>query len=143
MTFFTTKSIAGIARIVLIALLFGGVFSGCASVPMRGVQGSVLAPVPGWKQTGQASWYGPGFSGKTTASGERFNPNDWTAAHPDLSFGSMVEVRNLKNNRVVRVKINDRGPFIKGRIIDLSERAAKELGMIEAGLARVELRLLR
>jgi rare lipoprotein A len=85
-------------------------------------------------ETGRASWYAlPG----PTASGERMDADALTAAHPSLPFGSQVRVANLDNGRVVVVRINDRGPFARNRIIDLSKGAAKELGMIEAGVARV------
>ena len=86
-------------------------------------------------ETGRASWYAlPG----RTASGERMDATALTAAHPSLPFGSRVKVANLDNGRVVVVRINDRGPFAKNRIIDLSKAAAKELGMIAAGVARVK-----
>lgn len=86
-------------------------------------------------QTGIASWYGPGFHGRTTASGERFNQNAMTAAHPTLKFGTIVTVTNHKTGRSVKVRINDRGPFIKGRIIDLSKAAAQRIGC--SGICRV------
>jgi rare lipoprotein A len=89
----------------------------------------------GFTQSGIASWYGPGFQGRKTASGERFNTHDMTAAHKTLSFGSLVKVTNQENGKSVVVKINDRGPFIRGRIIDLSHAAKEELGM--GGLADV------
>lgn len=76
---------------------------------------------------GIASWYGPGFHGRTTASGQRFNQNAMTAAHKQIRFGTKVRVTNRKTGRSIVVKINDRGPFIKGRIIDLSKQAAKSL----------------
>jgi rare lipoprotein A len=89
----------------------------------------------GFTQSGIASWYGPGFQGRKTASGERFNTHDMTAAHKTLPFGSIVKVTNQENGKSVVVKINDRGPFIRGRIIDLSHAAKEELGM--GGLADV------
>lgn len=89
----------------------------------------------GFTQSGVASWYGPGFQGRKTASGERFNTHDMTAAHKTLSFGSLVKVTNQENGKSVVVKINDRGPYIRGRIIDLSHAAKEELGM--GGLADV------
>lgn len=89
-------------------------------------------------QTGTASWYGPGFHGRTTASGERFNQNAMTAAHPTLKFGTMVTVTNNKNGKSVVVKINDRGPFINGRIIDLSKAAAQKIGC--PGICRVSIK---
>ncbi len=92
--------------------------------------------------TGVASWYGPGFEGNATASGERFNSSRLTAAHRSLPFGTLVRVTNLQNSRSVDVRINDRGPFKKGRVIDLSKAAAREIGMIDAGIGKVELRVL-
>ncbi len=85
--------------------------------------------VTGWQESGIASWYGPRFHGKRTASGERFNTNELTAAHKTLPFGTRVRVKSLTNGKEVVVRINDRGPFIKGRIIDLSQAAAQALGL--------------
>lgn len=93
-------------------------------------------------ENGIASWYGPGFHGKKTANGERFDTNAFTAAHRTLPFNTLLRVENLSNGRFVKVRINDRGPYAKDRIIDLSKAAAKRLNMIEAGTARVELFLL-
>ena len=89
---------------------------------------------------GVASWYGPGFAGHRTASGESFNPREYTAAHRTLPFGSRVRVS--MNGRSVVVRINDRGPFTAGRVIDLSQAAAAELGLVRAGSGRVTLALL-
>lgn len=89
--------------------------------------------------TGDASWYGPGFHGRRTASGERYNQKALTAAHRTLPIGSSVMVTNIDNGKSVIVRINDRGPFIRGRIIDLSRAAAEHIGMRRAGTARVEL----
>ena len=93
-------------------------------------------------QLGIASWYGPGFDGNPTASGELYNQNALTAAHPTLPLGTPVEVLNLANGKSVRVRITDRGPFIRGRTIDLSRRAAQKLGMVQAGLSRVRIKPL-
>jgi rare lipoprotein A len=90
-------------------------------------------------QTGHASWY---KMGKVTANGERFNPHGLTAAHRSLPFGTKVKVKNLRNGKSVVVRINDRGPFIKGRIIDLSMGAAKKIGLIQTGTATVQLQVL-
>lgn len=95
-----------------------------------------------YDETGIASWYGPGFHGKTTANGERYDQNDLTAAHPTLPMPSLVEVTNLENGRVLRVRINDRGPYKNGRIIDLSKRAAELLQVTRAGTAKVRVRVL-
>ncbi|HRE40837.1 MAG TPA: septal ring lytic transglycosylase RlpA family protein [Ignavibacteria bacterium] len=94
----------------------------------------------GFTQQGIASWYGPGFQGRKTANGERFNTHDLTAAHKTLPFNSMVKVTNLETGKSVIVKINDRGPYIKGRIIDLSHAAKTEIGM--GGLADVMIEVL-
>jgi rare lipoprotein A len=91
---------------------------------------------------GQASWYGGKHHGGPTASGERFNKNALTAAHRTFPMGTRVRVTNLRNGRSVVVRINDRGPYSKGRIIDLSEAAAKQLDMIEAGVVPVKLERL-
>ncbi len=88
---------------------------------------------------GVASYYGKGFHGRPTASGEPFDKGAMTAAHRKLKFHSCVEVENLANGRRVQVRINDRGPYARGRIIDVSEAAGRKLGMLESGLARVRL----
>jgi rare lipoprotein A len=92
--------------------------------------------------SGEASWYGPGFHGRTTANGEVFNQNELTAAHPNLPFGTQVKVTNMNNGRSVVVRINDRGPYAGGRIIDLSAAAARVLGLITSGVAPVQLEIL-
>ncbi|MBZ8179431.1 septal ring lytic transglycosylase RlpA family protein [Oscillatoria salina] len=93
-------------------------------------------------QRGMASWYGPGFHGRRSASGERFNQNAMTAAHRSLPFGTMVRVTNLNNGRTAVVRINDRGPFIRGRVIDLSAGAARAIGMLNSGVAPVQLEII-
>ena len=98
---------------------------------------ATLAPVGAQAQEGQASWYG---SGHRTANGERFNPNGMTAAHRSLPFGTRVRVENKRTGRSVVVRINDRGPFVHGRIIDLSRSSARALGM--GGTTYVSLRVL-
>jgi len=92
--------------------------------------------------TGQASWYGPGFYGNRTASGEVLRPGTYTAAHRSLPFGTRVRVTNLNNGRSAVVRINDRGPFTGGRIIDLAHGAASDLGVTSSGLATVRLEVL-
>ena len=96
--------------------------------------------VEGWEQKGMASWYGPGFHGRKTASGERFDTGDLTAAHLSLPFGTKLLVRNERNGKEVVVRVNDRGPYIKSRIIDLSQAAAKALGI--DGIGRVVIQRL-
>lgn len=100
-----------------------------------------LGPVL-YRVTGLASWYGPGFHGNLSANGEIFDQNALTAAHTELPFGTRVRVTNLDNGRSVVVRINDRGPYIGNRIIDLSAAAAEVIGMLDSGVARVSLEIL-
>lgn len=93
-------------------------------------------------QLGRASWYGPRFHGRRTANGERFNKFHLTAAHRTLPFGTLVRVTNLQNGRSIVVRINDRGPYIQGRIIDLSYAAARQLGMYQQGVIQVKVEIL-
>lgn len=116
-----------------------GLLSGCARYPAPAAPGTVEA---GWVQEGEASWYGPGFHGKQTASGEVFDMEAMTAAHRELPFGSRVRVINLDNGEEIRVRINDRGPFARGRVLDLSRAAARELGMLGSGTARVRIEVV-
>jgi rare lipoprotein A len=94
-----------------------------------------------WYQVGLASWYGTQFQGRRTAGGERFNMFEMTCAHPSLPMGTWLRVTNLKNRRTVFVRVNDRGPVMDGRIVDLSFAAARALGI--AGLANVKLEAVR
>lgn len=96
----------------------------------------------GGSETGKASYYGQAHHGKRTASGERFDQHALTAAHRTLPFGTRVRVTNLNNERSVVVRINDRGPFVRGRIIDLSRAAAERLDMLRAGVVPVRLQAL-
>jgi rare lipoprotein A len=109
--------------------------TGCAASSSRGTArgGSV-------SESGVASYYAHKYHGRKTASGERFDMNDMTAAHKTLPFGTRVRVTNVSNGKSVTVRINDRGPFVKGRVIDLSLAAAKKLDMVNAGVAQVRLR---
>ena len=90
-------------------------------------------------EEGEASWYGPGLYGRKTASGEVLRPGTMTAAHRTLPFGTCLRVTNLENGRVVEVRVNDRGPYAAGRILDVSETAARALGMHGRGVTRVRL----
>ena len=114
----------------------------CCWLSACSVRRPIQVPERSVVDRGIASWYGPKFHGRLTASGEPFDQDALTAAHKTLPFGSLVEVVNLDNGRAVQVRINDRGPFVRGRVIDLSRAAAKEIGMIGPGLAKVELVLL-
>ena len=111
---------------------------GCGSSGSRAREADV-----GYREKGIASWYGPGFHGKRTANGEVYDMNGLTAAHRFLPFDVTVEVRNLDNGERVRVRVNDRGPFVRGRIIDLSREAAKRIGMLGPGTARVAIEVVR
>lgn len=123
--------------VALLALLVGaaGCASGPAPEPMRTVD-------TGWQQEGEASWYGPGFHGRQTASGEVYDMEAMTAAHNQLPFGSRIRVLNLDNGRETQVRINDRGPFARGRVLDLSRAAARAIGMLGPGTARVRIEVL-
>ena len=98
-----------------------------------------IANSSGFEQTGLASWYGPNFNGKLTSNQEVYNMHKMTAAHKTLPFHTMVRVMNLENGKEAVVRINDRGPFVKNRIIDLSFKAAKTLGVVEKGTAKVRI----
>ncbi|WAN69799.1 septal ring lytic transglycosylase RlpA family protein [Moorena producens JHB] len=95
-----------------------------------------------WSVRGIASWYGSAFHGRRTASGERFNQYALTAAHRTLRFGTRVKVTNLRNGRSVIVRINDRGPYVRGRIIDLSRGAARIIGLVRSGTGSVRIEIL-
>jgi rare lipoprotein A len=96
-----------------------------------------------YDETGTASWYGPGFDGKPTSDGEIYDMNKMTAAHKTLPLPSVVEVSNLQNGRAVRLRVNDRGPFVEDRLIDVSRRAAQLLGFVNTGVAPVRVRVLK
>jgi rare lipoprotein A len=98
--------------------------------------------VPEWIQQGPVSWYGPGFHGRRTANGEIFDTHELTMAHRSLDFGSQVRVTNLENGRTVVVRVNDRGPYVRGRVADLSHAAARELGFVDDGVVKARIELL-
>jgi rare lipoprotein A len=125
------------ARFALLAALVVGIGACAAHPPPRTV--SHGPPAPGWTEEGVASWYGgrDGFEGKPTASGEIYDSSLLTAAHRELPLGTVVDVTNLNNEQTVRVRINDRGPFIFGRVIDLSRAAAQTIGLIGPGIGPV------
>ncbi len=110
---------------------------------VRGKSYDVFASAKKFQEIGTASWYGPGFHGKKTANGEIYNMNALTAAHKTLPLGSKVRVTNLENGNHVIVRINDRGPFHGGRIIDLSKKAAKKLNMLKKGHAKVHVKAIQ
>ena len=111
--------------------------AGCALV-----RAPAPPPITNGVQVGVASWYGPGFHGNRTANGEIYDQYELTAAHPSLPLGTRVMVTNLENGRAVQVRINDRGPFVGGRAIDLSYAAARTIGMVGPGTVRVRVEVL-
>src|SRR4051794_31584714 len=119
-------------RLLVLLALALGVTPACSVLPV------------GWtgRQGGLASWYGPGFYGRRTASGVVYTGAALTAAHPSLPFGTLVRVTNLANGRTVVVVIDDRGPFVRGRVIDLSATAARRLGMTRDGVVQVRLEVV-
>ena len=124
-------------QLALALLALGVLLAGCATGRRR------TGPPPvGSVERGVASWYGPGFHGRRTASGEIYDQEALTAAHQRLPFDTLVEVRSLDTGQAVRVRINDRGPFVRRRVIDLSHAAADAIGMVGPGTAPIELRIL-
>ena len=111
--------------------------AGCAAV-----RAPAPPPISNGVQVGVASWYGPGFHGNRTANGEIYDQYELTAAHPSLPLGTRVMVTNLENGRAVQVRVNDRGPFVDGRAIDLSYAAARTIGMVGPGTVRVRIEVL-
>ncbi len=101
-----------------------------------------ISPIFSQQEIGNASYYADKFKGKPTASGEKYLPKKFTAAHKTYAFGTKVEVTSLKNGKKVVVVINDRGPFVKGRIIDLSMAAAEKIDLIQDGVTKVSIRIL-
>lgn len=133
----------------LAAALVLAALAACAEQPLPPPEVTVVPPPaplplpapeqPFFHQVGTASWYGGFHHGRKTASGERFNMQAMTAAHPSLTMGTVLRVTNLDNGRTTNVRINDRGPFKRGRIIDLSAGAAHALGMKQEGIAHVRI----
>lgn len=124
------------------AIIAASVFSGTGrSIAHEGViahEGAAVVQIV----SGTASWYGPGFNGRLTANGERYNMDGLTAAHRTLPFGTEVRVTNRHNGKSVVVRINDRGPFHGNRVIDLSRKAATSIGMVGSGVAPVKIEVL-
>jgi len=135
----------------LLPLLILAGLAGCASQPAPPTapaqppitQPQPSAAAPSFIQTGLASFYGHAHDGKITASGENFDHQEFTAAHRTLAFGTQLRVTNLENGQTVTVKITDRGPYVRGRIIDVSLAAAEALGMRDKGVARVKIEAIR
>ncbi|HZE89624.1 MAG TPA: septal ring lytic transglycosylase RlpA family protein, partial [Verrucomicrobiae bacterium] len=130
-------------RIVAAAALFGAASLSLLACGGRPETSPRVAHVEiGDHETGYASWYGPDYHGNQTASGERYNMFDLTAAHRTWPFGTRVRVQNLENGKSVVVRINDRGPFVRGRILDLSYRAAREIECSRDGSAKVRIEVV-
>jgi peptidoglycan lytic transglycosylase len=129
--------------VVALALVVAGCTGRVPSLP-RVLRRAPPAPPPivNGVQLGIASWYGPGFDGRRTSNGEIFDQDELTAAHPSLPHGTHVMVTNLDNGRAVEVRVNDRGPYVGGRCIDLSYGAARTIGMIGPGTAHVRVEVL-
>jgi rare lipoprotein A len=128
-------------RLVFIHVLLAVLAIACGR--SRKSAARVPTPAPaGSSETGIASWYGAPYHGRATASGEIYDQEQLTAAHRTLPFGTWVEVTNLENEKHVAVRITDRGPFVDGRIVDLSLAAAREIDMLRSGTARVRLRIV-
>jgi rare lipoprotein A (peptidoglycan hydrolase) len=128
------------ARFPRLVLISAFALTGCT--PGDSVEhdkGSAASTKPSHKEVGEASWYGPGLQGNETANGETFDQNKMTAAHPSLPMGTKADVTNLENGKKVEVRINDRGPYVGDRAIDLSRAAARELGMEKDGTTQVEI----
>jgi rare lipoprotein A len=117
--------------------------TGCARKTSARVPASVKPAPIGATETGIASWYGIPYDGRRAANGEIFDMKKLTAAHRTLPFDTWVEVTNLENKKRVDVRITDRGPFVKGRIIDLSQAAAREIDMLTAGVVRVKVKVIK
>ncbi len=114
---------------------------GCSSTSAEGTN-KTMAYSKSHELTGLASWYSEKFHGKRTASGERYDKDAFTAAHKSLPFGTVVRVTNTANAKTVDVKINDRGPFVKGRVIDLSQKAFEQIGNIKEGVAPIKIEII-
>lgn len=130
-----SKTLETPARAAVALMVFCAALSGCSANRRPETRPSGVRPL----EKGTASWYGIKFHGRQTASGERYDMNELTAAHPSLPFGTLLEVRNVRNGKSVVVRVNDRGPFSKNRILDLSFGAAREIGLVLSGTAPVEL----
>ena len=142
-------------QLIIITALTSVVLAGCARnlTAIKQIQkqsytvmGKTYYPMkevtPGFRQNGIASWYGPGFHGKKTASTETYNMHELTAAHNTLPLNTLVKITNLENQKEVVVRVNDRGPFVGDRIVDLSLAAAQELGMVKKGTVPVRMAVL-
>ncbi|MDX2319576.1 MAG: septal ring lytic transglycosylase RlpA family protein [Moritella sp.] len=126
---------------VIVTILVLAMLTGCSSTLTTG-SAKTIAYSKSHDLVGEASWYGNKYHGKRTASGEKYNMRAYTAAHKTLPFGTIVRVTNTANNKSVDVKINDRGPFVRGRIIDLSQKAFEQIGSTHKGVVPVRIDIL-
>jgi rare lipoprotein A len=122
----------------ILAVLLLLMLASCAKKPLKPADVS-----KSWSEKGTASWYGDDFKGKPTANGEPFDPEALTAAHKTLPLGTIVSIKNLDNGKKINLTINDRGPFVRGRIIDCSKKGARELGFLGIGTAQVKLEIVK
>ena len=139
---FRCKAIWSLGVSGCLALPFVVLLAGCGGGGGGEVSSDLTQATPGAVQEGMASYYAHKFDGRTTASGEVYDMMAMTAAHPTLPFGTRVRVTNVENGQAVVLRINDRGPFVDGRVIDVSFRAAEDLEMIQAGVVRVRVEVL-
>lgn len=126
----------------MLATLVAGASLAFGQSPISRTEHAAVPSAAGSSEAGLASYYADKYHGKATASGEVFDTNEFTAAHRTLPFGTRVKVTHLENHRSVIVRINDRGPFVEGRVIDVSRAAAEELQFVRAGLAKVRLEII-
>lgn len=136
-------------KLIMVLVGVSCIFLGVSELRARMPVAPGLPPVPAarpddaggvaFRQVGKASWYGHKFHGRKTASGQRFDQNKLTAAHRKLPLGTRIKVTNLENGKSVRVEVTDRGPYKRGRVLDLSKAAAHRLGMIEGGVILVSI----
>jgi len=131
------RALSTLLGLFLALFLSAPLLAGPKHQPLPAARPEEVTP---FHQEGIASWYGPGFYGRKTASGERFRKDGLTCAHRSLPFGTVLKIVNPANGRSVEVVVNDRGPFVRPRIVDLSHAAASELGMLKSGTARVEIK---
>jgi rare lipoprotein A len=134
----TRRRLRGCLVLVVLALATVG----CATARRTSVPDSAGGPDPGTRLDGMASWYGQQHQGRPTASGEAFDMNKLTAAHRTMPFGTRLRVTNVENGRSVVVRVNDRGPWVNDRVLDVSLAAAKALGMVGDGVTKVEVVVL-
>lgn len=135
--------------VVILSVLLSGLLSGCvkkydsaSEYSVYGKKYSILSSAKNYHEKGLASWYGAHFNRRRTSSGQRYNMYKMTAAHKSLPLNTTVQVTNLDNGRKVIVKVNDRGPFVSNRLIDLSYAAAKQLRMVGSGVAHVDVKVV-